>query len=196
MTRRLAAWLLAGTLAGVGTAPAAEWQAKEVVKTYAVTGQTGLELYRSIGGRGPKSGIRRTIAHTTFDLKWRRDYQPQKDGSCRLVSALPFLTITYTWPHAQNLPEPTRARWNTFIEGIETHERVHGDIIKQLVDRILDTTVGVTVANDPGCKKIREEIQAPLKAASDAHLAASREFDRVEMGEGGNVQQLILALVN
>lgn len=179
------------------SATATEWQATEIVKPYAVSGSTGIELYESIGERGPKSGERRTIAHTTFDLKWRRNYQPQPDGSCRIVSAKPFLTITYTWPKGPtNLAEPTRSRWKTFVEGIEKHERVHGDIIKQLVDRILASTVGVTVANDPNCKKIREEIQAPLKAASDAHLAASRDFDKVEMSEGGNVQKLILGLVN
>jgi predicted secreted Zn-dependent protease len=181
----------------ISAASAAEWKATEIVKPYTVAGTTGIELYESIGQRGPKSGERRTIAHTTFDLKWRRNYVPQSDGSCLLVSAIPFLTITYTWPKTPSgLSEPTRSRWNTFIEGIQKHERVHGDIIKQLVDRILATTVGTTVANDPNCKKIREQIQAPLKAASDAHLAASRDFDKVEMGDGGNVHRLILGLVN
>lgn len=181
----------------ISVATAAEWKATEIVKPYTVSGTTGIELYESIGKRGPKSGERRTIAHTTFDLKWRRNYVPQSDGSCKLVSAIPFLTITYTWPKGPgDLAEPTRSRWATFVEGIQKHERVHGDIIKQLVDRILATTVGTTVANDPNCKKIREEIQAPLKAASDAHLAASRDFDKLEMGDGGNVHQLILGLVN
>lgn len=181
----------------VSVATAADWQATETVKPYAVTGTTGIALYESIGQRGPKSGERRTIAHTTFDLKWRRNYQPQPDGSCKLVSALPFLKITYTWPKGPaDLAEPTRSQWQTFVAGIQKHERVHGDIIKQLVDRILATTVGVTVPNDPNCKKIREVLQAPLKAASDAHLAASRDFDKVEMSDGGNVHQLVLGLVN
>ncbi|HTV70561.1 MAG TPA: DUF922 domain-containing protein [Rhizobiaceae bacterium] len=188
-------WL--SLLAFARAAAAAEWEATEIVKPYAVSGTTGIELYESIGQRGPKSGERRTIAHTTFDLKWRRNYEPQADGSCKLVSATPFLTITYTWPKGPaNLTEPTRSRWNTFVEGIQKHERVHGDIIKQLVDRILATTVGVTVENDSNCKKIRDVIQAPLKAASDAHLTASRDFDKVEMGDGGNVHRLILGLVN
>ena len=183
-------------LAGAGQAAA--WTATEQVKPYKVAGTTPIELYESIGARGPLlGGSSRAIAYTTFDLKWRRDYQPQADGSCRLMSAIPFLTIIYSWPEpAQKLPEPTASRWKTFIEGIKQHEKVHGDMIREMTQRILDTTVGLTVENDPGCQKIRQEMQKPLAAASEEQRARSREFDRLEMSNGGNVHQLVLSLVN
>lgn len=179
-------------------AAAADWKATEQIKPYKVSGRTGFELYESIGAKGPLlGGSSRAIAYTTFDLKWRRDYQPQPDGSCTLVSAIPFLTIIYTWPEAaQKLSEPTASLWKTFSEGIRRHERVHGDHMREMTQRIIDTTVGLTVADDPQCRKIREAIQAPLLAASQEQKQKSRDFDRAEMSDGGNVHQLVLALVN
>ncbi len=116
---RLGAVVIAATLPA-----SAEWRATEVEKPYAVSGSTGIDLYRAVGSSGPLLGSgTRTIAVTTFDLKWRRDYQPQSDGSCRLVSALPFLTITYMLPkpwvdfrhrsiELENVHSPGSARTN------------------------------------------------------------------------------------
>lgn len=186
-------------MAGIAMpALAADFQVKEVVKSYAITGTTGMELYASIGERGPKVGTNavRTIAHTTFDLKWSRKYERQ-GNACKLVSAKPFFTITYTLPKpASKLPPAVQKRWDAFIEGIAAHERVHGQQMREMVERILATTVGLTVENDTGCKKIRQEILAPLTAASQEQRQRSRDFDKVEMSQGGNVQKLILALVN
>jgi predicted secreted Zn-dependent protease len=193
----LGALLLAVTALCAAPASAQDWKAEEREKTYAVSGANGLELYRSIGEKGPKVGVGTVIAHTTFDLKWRRDYRPQPDGSCRLASARPFLTIVYTLPKPSGkLPAPLAARWQTFIDGIRRHERVHGEHIREMVERIISTTVGVSVPDDPGCKKIRQVIQDPLAAASNEQRQRSRDFDRVEMNDGGNVHRLVLALLD
>ena len=176
---------------------AQEWKASEVVKPYSVSGTTGIALYESIGAKGPSTSLgSRAIAHTTWDLKWSRKYEPQADGSCRLVAAKPFLTITYTLPKAGKLAEPTAGLWKTFVDGIAAHEKVHGKMIREMVDGIIATTIGLTVPGDPKCQKIRKEIEKPLIAARDAYRAKSRDFDKVEMSEGGNVHRLILGLVN
>ena len=190
--------LLLPLVFGVSFAAAAEWQAVEQEKTYAISGASGPALYASIGERGPVvGGGRRTIAYTTFDLKWSRDYRPQPDGSCTLVSAKPWLTIIYNLPKpSQKLPEPVATNWKTFIDGMRRHEKVHGEHMKEMVERILATTVGVSVADDPKCQKVRQAIQKPLSEASLEQRARSREFDRVEMSQGANVHQLILGLVN
>src|SRR5690606_28969288 len=47
----------------------AEGRIAERIETYPINGRTGMELYLSIGERGPKLGNTRAIAHTTFDLK-------------------------------------------------------------------------------------------------------------------------------
>jgi predicted secreted Zn-dependent protease len=186
-----ACFLVSPAIAGAG------WQAVEQVKPYKISGTTGIELYTSIGERGPLIGGKvRTVALTDFKLTWTRDYVPQGDV-CTLVSARPKLIITYTLPKpSEQLPEPMRKKWETFYAGIRDHEKVHGEQIKEMVETILSTTVGFSVSGDPGCRKIREEIKKPLSAASLAQRQKSRDFDRVEMGDGGNIQQLILRLVN
>ena len=195
--KRLILWTSIAVAMSAGMASAVEWQAEEVTRTYPVSGATGIALYESIGANGPKSGDRRTIAHTTFSLKWSRKYEPQAGGACRLVSAKPFLTITYTLPAVKGvLQGEVRTRWETFSSGIRRHELTHGDIIKDMVTQILETTVGLTVDDDPQCRKIRKVIEEPLKAASLRQRERSRAFDQDEMSNGGAVHQLILALVN
>ena len=176
----------------------AEWQAVEKVETYAIRGKTGIELYESIGARGPLlDGKRRTIAHTNFKLTWSRKYEPQADGGCTLVSAVPKLTITYTLPKpAEKLSDANRKLWDRFFAGMRDHERVHGDMIKKLVKDIETATVGMSVAGDPECVKIRAELKQRLTVLFEAYKQQNREFDRVEMSDGGNVHQLILELVN
>jgi predicted secreted Zn-dependent protease len=42
---------------------------------------------------------------------------------------------------------------------------------------------------------VRAELQTHLKRLSDQQRARGRAFDQVEMGEGGNVQGLVLNLL-
>ena len=172
------------------------WSPSEQIKTYPITGQTGFELYQSIGERGPQIGVQ-AVAHTTFKLTWRRDYRPQPDGACVLATARPNLVIIYTWPKAPaNLPSPVAASWQRFISGVETHERVHGTHILDMVKKIEDFSVGLRAENDPKCQKVREVLQKRLGELSNEQRQRGRDFDRDELSNGGAVHQLILALVN
>lgn len=186
-------------LAGMSVpASAADWQAVERTKTYSISGTTAMELYESIGANGPQlSNGTRTIAHTTFDLKWTRKYAAE-GTTCRVAVNHPStMVITYTLPKPKGKLDPAlAARWRVFYDGMAAHERVHGEHIKAMVDRIIATTVGFEMPDDPGCKKIREAIKVPLKAASDEQRQKGRDFDKIEMSDGGNVHQLILRLVN
>lgn len=188
--------LSASVLLGVATAHAGG-QVIEQVEPYAISGTTGAELYASIGERGPLVGNKvRAIAHTNFKLTWSRDYQ-RRGNACTLASARPKLIITYTLPQpAGKLPSALQKKWDVFIDGVREHEKVHGEHIRQMVRRIEETTIGVTVENDPKCRKVREQIKEPLSQASLAQRQQSRDFDRVEMGEGGPIRRLILGLVN
>jgi predicted secreted Zn-dependent protease len=189
--------LLLVSLALSPTAGRAEWQAVENVKTYAITGRSGPELYASIGERGPKvGGLLRTIAHTSFKLTWSRKYEARGDA-CILASAVPKLAITYTLPKpARQLPPSTRMHWETFIDGVKRHELVHGDFIKEMVREIEVASVGLTVPADPQCRKIKTELTRRLGDLSRAQRQKSRDFDKIELSEGGNIHQLILNLVN
>jgi predicted secreted Zn-dependent protease len=188
--------LLLACLASLPSAANADWQAVEKVQTYAIAGQSGPELYASIGARGPKLGLTRAIAHTSFKLTWSRKYEAEGDA-CVLVSARPKLAITYTLPKpTKSLSGATREHWETFIAGVHKHELVHGDFIKEMVKKIEAVTVGLTVPADPQCRKIKTEMTKRLGALSNAQRQQSRDFDRVELSDGGNIHQLILDLVN
>jgi predicted secreted Zn-dependent protease len=189
--------LIAACLALCVEPARANWKPVEKVETYAISGATGIDLYRSIGEKGPKIGVGRAIAYTDFDLKWSRDYRPQPDGSCTLVTARPHVIITYRLPKpAGALPAATKARWDAFIAGITAHEKVHGEMIVDLVKAIEAVSVGLTAADDRKCQKVRADLQSKLGPLSQAQRARSRAFDQEEMSNGGNVHQLILALVN
>ncbi len=189
-------WFLAAALAAL-PARAGDWQAVEQIKSYPVSGQTGAELYEAIGRNGPEISLgMRTIAHTSFKLTWRRNYEPQ-GGNCVLVSAVPKLIITYVLPKPKGkLPAALQPHWQRFYEGVRAHEKVHGDYIRDLVHAIEAETIGLTVPHDPGCTKIKAEMTKRLGALSQTQRQRSRDFDRVEMSEGGNIQQLVLGLVN
>lgn len=188
--------MLAFGLLLAGGASAQDWQAVERVDPYTVQGSTGLEIYQSIGERGPKLGVARVIAHTGFKLTWTRKYERQ-GNACTITVNKPKLIITYTLPKLKSkLSGPVKARWDTFIAGVTAHEKIHGDFIKDMVKEIEAMSVGMTVENDPNCQKIRPQLQARLGELSNAQRARSRDFDQVEMSDGGNVHQLVLQLVD
>lgn len=172
------------------------WQPVEQVKSYSISGSTGIELYRSIGERGPKVGVGRAIAFTDFKLTWTRRYEP-RDGGCVITTNKPKLIITTMLPKPSgNLSPALGARWETFIAGVRAHERVHADIIVDMVRQIEDYSVGLTVADDPDCQKIRKVLTQRLGALSQEQRRRSRDFDRAELSEGGSVHQLILDFVD
>lgn len=191
-------FLLLGAAHPTAPAMARDWQPTERTQTYAVAGTTPMALYRSIGARGPKTSVgTRAIAVTEWELLWRRDYQRRGDG-CVVASALPFLTITYRLPKpAAQLGGETAARWRVFADGIRAHEEVHGVLLQAMTDTIIRETVGLTTAqDDANCNALRARVLDKVKAAFDGYQRDSRDFDRVEMAPGGNVQKLVLGLLN
>ncbi|TAX40326.1 DUF922 domain-containing protein [Rhizobium leguminosarum] len=197
MTKNFLSCLLAAIFTLVPAVALAEWRAVEEVRPYSISGTSGAGLYESIGERGPKAGgFGRAIAHTTFKLTWTRKYEPQ-GNACVIVTNRPKLIITYTLPKpAAELPAAVKSSWQAFISGVQAHERVHGETIKEMVKEIEATSIGLTVDDDPDCKKIRIELTRRLGEISARQRQRGRDFDKIEMGDGGNIQQLILKLVN
>lgn len=174
------------------------WKPVETVERYAVSGQTEMALYASIGERGPmvRGGKVRAIAYTDFKLTWKRRYE-NPNGGCLLSEARPNLTIVYRLPKpAEKLPAPVQANWDRFYAGIVAHERNHGDFIMAMVKRIEAETAGLRAENDPDCRKVRAELNRRLKAASQEKNSKDAAFDRAEMREGGTVRRLVIAFVN
>jgi predicted secreted Zn-dependent protease len=190
-------WSLVACCAATAVPAHAAWQAVEREQTYAIAGKTGPELYFSIGERGPR--IRdgaRTIALTNFKLTWTRKYEVQS-GACVLVSAAPKLTITYTLPKpSEQLSGQVRENWETFLTGMRNHEHVHGEMIRKLVSDIEAATVGMSIPDDARCVKIKGELKSRLSKLFAGYQQRNRDFDKAEMSDGGNIQRLILTLVN
>lgn len=175
---------------------ARDWKPTVENKTYSIRGTNGFDLYQSIGDRGPEVGVQ-AIAYTTFKLTWRRDYQPQPDGSCILKTAKPNLRLIYMLPKpSSKLAPDVASSWAKFVSGIDKHEKVHGQHIIEMVEQIQAYSEGLRAENDPKCQRVREVLQKRLGELSNEQRARGRAFDQEEHSPGGNVHQLILALVN
>jgi predicted secreted Zn-dependent protease len=83
-----------------------------------------------------------------------------------------------------------------FSEGVRKHELLHGQMIVEMVKEIEAVSVGLSVPDDAKCAKIRKELTARLGEISRRNRERHRDYDKVEMNDGGNVHQLILNLVN
>lgn len=177
-------------LSGVGLA------ADVKVKTYEITGTTGLELYHSIGRNGPNnSASQGAIAQTVPQLKWNRLFDERK-GDCHLVSLKPSLSITMILPEPKNdLPAGLKADWQLFIDGVRKHEDVHVEMIHRMVAETKESAAGAWVANDRSCAKVKAEVSRRIDEAMANHRARSRAYDREDLGPSGNVQRLVLDLV-
>ena len=177
-------------------AQALDWKATERTEYYMVDGATGMALYRSIGEKGPKlSTGTRTIAVTDWSLKWGRDYV-REGSACRLKAVRPFLEITYKLPKPRaKLTGDTKRKWDTFVAGMAAHEKVHGELLHTMTEEVIRDTLGFTMENDPKCRTIRDAVKRLALDAYARYRTASRDFDRAEMAEGGNVHRLVFGLV-
>lgn len=174
------------------------WKASEETTYYAISGTTPDALYQSIGQRGPQigSGKTRVIAHTRYVLRWDRKFD-HTNGACTILSAKPKLKITYTLPKpSQTLSPSVKQDWDIFFDGIRRHELVHGDHAKEMAQDIVRETVGLSIPNDPDCKKIKKELIRIIEGHVDQQRARGRAFDHIEMGNSGNIQRLVLTFLN
>ncbi|MET3615084.1 putative secreted Zn-dependent protease [Rhizobium aquaticum] len=203
MSRTVLALAFALAMSPVATSPLAAqepsgWKPTEKIERYAISGQSELDLYKSIGDKGPmvRGGKVRAIAYTDFKLTWDRAYESDATGACRLARNIPNVTIIYRFPKPSGKLAPSvKANWNTFEAGIEAHERQHGQFIMQMVRRMVAETSNLSAANDPTCKKVRAELTRRMGAAFKEKSGKDAAFDKTEMGDGGNVRQLVMTFV-
>ncbi|MBX3597083.1 MAG: DUF922 domain-containing protein [Rhizobiaceae bacterium] len=165
---------------------------KVVEKTYKITGTTAYDLYVSIGENGPRGAI----AHTEYSLTWKRLFD-EEGGACSLVSARPVFTTTYILPKpAEALKPPLDTLWKSFISGVRVHELQHGRMLQEMVRSTQTRVAGARVENDKTCAKVKRVVSDIIEQERQNYKARSREFDRAELAEGGNLHRLILSFVN
>lgn len=165
---------------------------KVVEKPYSIKGATAYDLYVSIGEKGPRGAI----AHTDYSLTWKRLFD-EESGACSLVSARPIFTTIYILPKpAGKLKPPLDRLWRDFISGVRTHEKRHGAMLQDMVRTTQRRIAGARVENDKSCAKVKRVVSDIIEEERQTYRSRSRDFDRAELAEGGNLHRLILTFVN
>ncbi len=190
--------LLASLIALAVSAPEADASVKVTVKeqTYTIGGRTGADLLEAMDSKGPRHGfLARAIAQTkylvTWDLAWTESRK-----ACRVSRADARIAITYTYPKAGNdLSTEMRRRWARFLEGVRKHEEMHGRLATQMVKAAERSVEGLSIKNDPGCRKARKEVKRRVAEIYADYEDRQARFDTREHGDGGNVEGLIRGLV-
>ncbi|HEY6633074.1 MAG TPA: DUF922 domain-containing protein, partial [Rhizobiaceae bacterium] len=195
---RCIAWarivVLGACVAAAGGASAGV-KVSEKTRSYGISGKTGSALLAGMDRHGPKHGfLTRAIAQTRYSVSWAIEWGETRTG-CRVTGIDGKLDITYTYPAARNLPPVLQRRWAKFLSGVRKHEKVHGDIARQMARTVEKSVAKVSVAADPGCREARAEAKRRMTAIYADYEARQIKFDAREHREGGPVEGLIDRLV-
>jgi predicted secreted Zn-dependent protease len=195
---RCVAWariVLFGACVAVAGEAAAGVKVSETTRSYEVAGKTGAALLAVMDRRGPKHGfLTRAIAQTRYSISWTIEWG-ETHTACRVKSIDGKLDITYTYPEAQDLPRGLELRWDKFLAGVKKHEKVHGDIARQMTRAVEKSVAKLSINNDPGCRKARAEVKGRTAAIYADYEARQIKFDAREHRNGGKVEGLIEALM-
>ena len=106
------------------------------------------------------------------------------------------IAITYTYPKAAgDLSPEMRRRWARFLDGVRKHEETHGRLAAQMVRAAERSIDGLSIKNDPGCRKARKEVKRRVAEIYADYEDRQMRFDSREHGDAGNVEGLIRGLV-
>jgi predicted secreted Zn-dependent protease len=199
MRPRLSTSLLAVALAvSAARCPAFAADVKVLVRTqtYAVTGNSGVDLVKAMDRAGPRHGfMTRAIAQTSYTVDWDLRVTRVKDA-CRLVRAAPTLHVNYVFPQAHGLTPALAKRWERFLAGVHKHEKTHGRIATEMVQAAAHSASGVTLRQDLSCNRTKREARRRIDAAYAVYEARQVAFDRREHADGGKVERLVDALIS
>ncbi len=160
------------------------------VQTYKVSGDSGEALIDAMDRNGPKQGfLARAIAQTRYtvdwELRWRRTGK-----ACRLLDANARLAIGYRYPALAHKVSPAlQRRWTAFMAGVRRHEETHGRLAREMVAAAQRSAAKVAFADDPSCRKAKNEVERRVKATYAAYELRQMRFDEVEHRDGGNVDR-------
>lgn len=112
----------------------------ETVNLYDVKGRTLDELRRDVFSRGPYDRIKRQrfAGWTSWQIKWWLDHRAD-DETCTVTSARTETHVTYTlprWREEHSAPLDLQQAWRRFLTALVEHEQGHGQLARELGDRI------------------------------------------------------------
>ncbi len=166
------------------------------VQTYRVTGDSGAALMRAMERNGPSQGfLARAIAQTRYSVAWELGWAVS-DKRCRLKSADVTLSVNYRFPQlVGKAPPALRSRWARFMVGVRKHEETHGRIARQMVTSARTAALGLSVDNDPYCRKAKHQVGSIVRAVYNQYEKRQQRFDTLEHRPGGPVDRLVDALI-
>jgi Predicted secreted Zn-dependent protease len=112
----------------------------ETVKYYDVRGSSIDELRRDVFSRGPydERNGQRYAGWAEWRIQWSFDRRVVPQG-CAVSRAATETHVQYTlprWVDADKAPAELRKRWREFVEALMQHELGHGQLARELADRI------------------------------------------------------------
>ncbi len=190
------AWIvLFGACVAVAGEAGAGVKVSEKTRGYEISGKTGAALLAAMDRRGPRHGfLTRAIAQTRYSMSWTIEWGETRTA-CRVKKIDGELDITYTYPFTKGLPPTLHRRWNRFLAGVKKHEKVHGDMAREMAKAVEKSVARLSIRNDPGCRKSRAEVKRRTAAIYAKYEARQIKFDAREHRDGGKVERLIDALV-
>lgn len=192
------AWTLAALLAvcvGLPGEASASVRVSEKTRHYRISGKTGPALPKAMDRRGPKHGfLTRAIAQTSYSLAWNLEWA-ETAGACRVKRVDGVVSVTYTFPQpVDSLSPAMKRRWRTFFAGVRRHERMHGEIARQMARAVETSLSGLAIGGDPGCRRTRREARRRMAAIYAEYELKQNRFDARDHRDGGPVERLIDAL--
>lgn len=177
--------LLCAASLALGASAAMASEPPVTIKTYAISGSTGFQLYQSIADNGPNGGGH--VAHTDPKLTWKRLFD-ERGGDCYLVHARPQLSFVQVYPKPSGKLGPATKRvWDRFITAVRKHEDTHVRMFKEMVAQTEASLVGSVERNDRTCAKVKETVRARIDQAYQDYRQRSRDFDRTDLSPGGAI---------
>lgn len=155
---------------------------------YAVSGRTGMEIYRQIARKGPLLAGQRDhkVATTTltFDI---RDVKPAVKGSrCAILGVTVHVDVVFRVPKWSGKGSPAvRRAWSDFEAHLWRHERRHRDIALDYARRMERDIRRLSGNARAGCAGMAEQAQRLASASSAWHDRKQQAFDASWFGDGG-----------
>ncbi|MCA3556231.1 DUF922 domain-containing protein [Aestuariivirga sp.] len=172
----------AGLLAGAPPPAAAGTRHSTDFTTYAVSGRTPAEIYRSILVRGPTVGGVRAIASTS--ARGVQSYSMLQDGpACRVTGHRISFRFRVQLPRPSKLKAlrpKDRALWQQFSGFLKAHELQHIDLWLGCAAE-LDRTV--TSIRAPNCKATARKVENLWRSMQARCDKLQARFDREQRGE-------------
>lgn len=168
---------IAAPTTGLGSA-----KAIEKVNYYHVRGTTLDELRKDVFSRGPldKAKGQRFAGWTEWRIQWQFDRRNVPQG-CAVEKAVTKTEVDYTlprWTDADHAPPEVRETWNRFLEALTVHEEGHGQLARELAER-LEFAIQ-SLPPEPTC----EELDARVNELANRMIMEDKEQEEYDRRTG------------